>query len=147
MFEDQKASQKQIRYLNYLIDLIKTNIDKFEDKDGILKILNEINLDNITKNDASDYIETLKSFTDTLKENHQLTTEKIEKTEKPVEHSFSPKEKHIEKHIQIIKVKCLECGEITNFIGTEENLKNHWKCLCGSKKYQIISKERLVIMV
>jgi len=143
MFEDQKASQKQIRYLNYLIDLIKTNIDKFEDKEKVNQILSEIDLKNITKNDASDYIETLKSFTDTLKENHQLTTEKIEKTEKPVEHSFSPKEKHI----QIIKVKCLECGEIANFIGTEENLKNYWKCLCGSKKYNIISKERLVIMV
>jgi len=136
MFEDQKASQKQIRYLNYLIDLIKTNIDKFEDKEKVNQVLSEIDLKNITKNDASDYIETLKSFTDTLKENHQLT-------EKPVEHSFSPKEKHI----QIIKVKCLECGEITNFIGTEENLKNYWKCLCGSKKYEIISKERLVVMV
>jgi len=117
-----QASEKQILYLNWLREQITSlpykkypDISKeFEDLE--FEINQKLKENSLTKDEASDYIESLKNLLEDLK------TRIDREYNEPIN----------------FLIKCEVCGRETIFYGTLHQLNNYWFCSnCGESKFKI----------
>jgi len=115
----QFVTERQKRFFNFLVDEIRKFELKGEHKEVFEKVLKEhdemIKSGELTKEVMGDLIETLKYLLEDLK----IRKENLDKAAQ-------------------FEIFCNDCEKKTLFIGSVEELKKYWICMCGSDNFKIV---------